>query len=307
MHILMVGSGGVGGYFGARLQAAGRQVTFVARGGHLAAMRDHGLLIESPRGDLHLREVKVVDEPAGAGTADLVLIAVKLGDTAAVIESLPPCLGADTTIVSLQNGIDAEGMLIEAFGRNRVMGGVTHISAAIPSPGTVRQVGRFAKIQIGELDGSRSERLERLTKELTVDGMDFIATDSIALAIWEKFIFLATMSACTATSRCAIGLLLEQSESRAWIAELIAEAAAVARAENVEVKDGFEASVLANMEKLPRAMIASMAHDLDAGKPLELDWLSGAVVRLGLVHGIDTPAHRHAVAALAPHRAGRGA
>ncbi|MCB2012791.1 MAG: 2-dehydropantoate 2-reductase [Geminicoccaceae bacterium] len=305
MNILMIGAGGVGGYFGARLAAAGRKVTFVARGRHREAMESEGLFIESPRGDLHLRDVRVVASPADAGSADLVLVAVKLGDTAGVIEQLHPLTGSDTVFISLQNGVDAEAMLVEAFGRDRVMGGVARISAAIERPGHIRQVGRFSRIDIGELDGGRSDRLERITELMTVDGMDFTASGDIALAIWEKFVFLSTMSAATATSRSAIGRLRGNEESRRWIEELIGETARVARAGGIAIRDGFEAEVLANIDGVPAEMIASMAHDLNEGKPLELDWLSGAVVRLARVHGLDAPAHRHTVAALTPHKSGR--
>ncbi|MEZ5824135.1 MAG: 2-dehydropantoate 2-reductase [Geminicoccaceae bacterium] len=307
MRVLMIGAGGVGGYFGARLAAAGRDVAFIARGQHREAMERDGLFIESPRGDLHLPSVRVHETIAEAGPHDLVLIAVKLQDTASVIDQLRPLAGDDTIFVSLQNGVDAENMLVETFGADRVMGGVARISAAIDRPGHVRQVGRFSRIDIGELDGSRSERLERITELMTVDGMDFTASADIRLAIWEKFVFLATMSAATAAARSAIGPLLEEPASRAWIEELIAEVASVARAGGIAIADGFEASVLANMDGLPREMIASMAHDLNAGKPLELDWLSGAVVRLAAAHVLDVPAHRHAVAVLAPHRTGKNA
>ena len=304
MRILMVGAGGVGGYFGGRMLASGRDVTFVARGAHLQAIRDQGLHIESPRGDLVLEDVRAVSDPGSAGPMDLVLLAVKMGDLQSALEAIAPVVGDETTVVPLQNGVEAVGMAIETFGLARVLGGVVLISAAITAPGRIRQVGDFAKIQLGEPGGGRRERLEHVADALTVDGIEVVVSDDIERAIWEKFVILAAMSASTAASRSPIGVLRDDPECRAWLVELIGEVAAVARAEGIALDSGFEDAILARIDGLPGEIIASMAHDLRMGKPLELDWLSGAVVRLGRSHGQDTPAHRHVVAALRPHRAG---
>lgn len=305
MKLLMVGAGGVGGYFGARLVDAGRDVTFLARGTHLATMRQSGLLIESPRGDLNVLQIKAVEAVTDAGAPDLILLAVKLADTQAAIEAIKPAVRDSTVIASLQNGIDSETMLEEAFGRSRVLGGVARISATIKAPGVISHTSKgFASIELGELDGHQSARLAAIAEIMTAPGMEFVSSKDIRTAIWTKFVLLASLSAATTTSRVGIGRLREDPRSRAWITELIREVIAVAQAEGAAIDNSAAAATLALMDKMPPAMTASMTYDLLHNKPLELDWLSGAVSRLGDTHNIPTPAHRHAVGILSPHRLG---
>lgn len=305
MKILVVGTGGVGGYFGARLAASGQDVTFVARGEHLRAMRAHGLRIESGRGDALIRPVTATDDPATAGIADLVMIAVKLWDTEAAIRAAAPAVGPTTTIVSFQNGVDAIELLTQHFGRERVVGGIAHIAAVIERPGVIRHSGALQRLTFGELDGRGSARIERLYAACRAGGIDAVIADDIERAIWEKFVFLVGLSGLTTLVRLPIGPIRDDPDTRALLGAVMHEAAAIGRAKGVKLDADIAAKQLAFTDSLPHDMIASMLGDLRRGNRLELPWLSGAVVRLGQALGIDTPANRFVYTALKLHAEGR--
>ncbi|HUJ24409.1 MAG TPA: 2-dehydropantoate 2-reductase [Myxococcales bacterium] len=301
MKIAMLGSGGVGGYYGARLAQAGNEVTFVARGKHAAAMREHGLRIRSEAGDAHLQPARVVENTADAGAQDLVVVAVKLWDSEAAAQSAKPMVGPQTTVVSLQNGVDKDDVLAAAVGRERVIGGVTHIGATIAEPGVIAHTGRLARVTIGELDGARSERVECIAGAFRKAGVETVVSDDIRRATWEKFVFLTAISGLTALTRRPIGEVRSNPATRAMLLEAFEEAARVARAEGAEIAADFAQKQLAAADNFPPAMLSSMAQDLLRKNRLELEWLSGAVVRRAQKHGIDVPAHRHVYAGLVLH------
>lgn len=307
MRIAIIGAGGVGGYFGAKLAKAGEDVTFIARGAHLAAMRAHGLTVLSANGDLTLRPVKATDDAASVGPVDLVMIAVKLWSTEESIATARALMGPDATIVSFQNGVDAEEQLIEAFGPDRVIGGVANIAALIESPGVVRHNGTMALLQVGSLDGRPSAAVDALAAAAKRAGFDFKVSDDILKSIWEKFVFLASLSAMTALTRMPLGPLREDPDTRALFAQLAEEVVAVGRAKGVPLGDGTVAAMLTRLDGLPREMVASMLGDLLRGNRLELPWLSGGVVRLGAAAGVPTPAHRFVYTALKLYANGRPA
>jgi 2-dehydropantoate 2-reductase len=306
MKIAMIGAGGVGGYFGARLAAAGEDVWFVARGRHLAAMREEGLRVESPLGDLHLRPTRATDDPKEIGPVDTAILAVKLWDTETAAVAARPLLGPDTAIVSLQNGIDAGDRLAKVLGAGHVLLGSCQISAAIAAPGVVRQVGRMAKIQLGERDGRPSERVGAFLAAARRAGVEIEAPPDIDInrALWEKFVFLASFSGITALTRLPKGPIWANPETKALFADAIAEVIAVARARGADLRPDHVDRAMAFGEKLPAEMKASMLVDLERGNRLELPWLSGAVVRLGRELGVPTPVHRAILAALAPYAEG---
>ena len=287
----IMGSGGVGGYFGGRLAGAGNDVRFIARGAHLAAMRDGGLRINSPLGDAHLQPVQATDRPADIGPVDYVLFATKLWDTESAGIACRPLIGPETAVISLQNGVDAEDRLSDILGADHVMGGVAGISAVIGAPGVIDHASEFATIFFGERDGVRSPRAERLLAALEEAGIDARLTDHIGKTIWLKFIFLVGLSALTSLTRKPIGPVREDPECRALLARVLAEAAAVARSRGVALDEDAADERLAFIDKLPAAMTSSMAGDLARGNRLELDWLSGAVVRMGRDLGVATPAN----------------
>lgn len=305
MRIAVMAAGGVGGYFGGRLAAAGHDVHFIARGAHLDAIRAGGLRIESPLGDVRLADASATDEPATIGAVDIVIFAVKLWDTERAAIACRPLLKPDTLVVTFQNGVSSLDVLSEHLGAEHVAGGVAHIAAVIGAPGLIRHGGTMAKLTIGERGGGRSDRIGRLVESFRAAGVECIESESIERAIWEKFVFLSALSGMTALCRQPIGPI--RSDPDAWVMfeAAVAETAAVARACGVDLPPDTEEKILSFSAGLPEGMKASMLHDLEAGRPLELRWLSGEVVRLGRVHGVPTPAHLAAHAALNFYSGGR--
>jgi 2-dehydropantoate 2-reductase len=305
MKIAIMGTGGVGGYFGARLAVAGENVWFVARGAHLSAIRRCGLHIESRLGDLEIKPAQATDDPAAIGPVDLVVFAVKLWDTEAAAVAAKPLVGADTAVLSLQNGVDAVERLSAVFGKARVIGGLCHIAAAICQPGVIRHTGTMARVTLGELDGSRSARLDAIAAACRKAGVETVVSDDIARAIWEKFVFLASFSGVTSLSRLPKGPIFADPECRKLFESAIAEAAAVARARGVRLPDDLVGKLMAFGDGLPAEMKSSMLGDLERGNRLELPWLSGAVAQLGAASGVPTPVHQAIYRALHPYAAGR--
>ena len=298
MKIVMMGSGGVGGYYGARLQQAGHEVAFVARGAHAEAMRKNGLRIRSELGDAQL-SVRVLEDPAQAGAADLVVIAVKLWDTEDAARAVARVPRA--AVVSLQNGVDKDEVLAGALGRDRVLGGVTHIGAVIAEPGVIAQTGKLQRITLGELDGSSTPRLQAIADAFRSAGVETVVSDDIRRVTWEKFVFLSALSGLTALTRKPIGEVRANPATRSLLLEALREAVAVARAEGAGLDDAFAQKLLQTIDSLPAGMLSSMAQDLLRGRRLELPWLSGAVVRRAEKHGLRVPAHQAIQAALILH------
>ena len=291
MKIAIIGAGGVGGSFGARLQQAGADVHFVARGTHLAALRRDGLTVESPLGDANLR-VKVTDNPDDIGSADIVWLCVKLWDTAAAIQSMRSLIGSGTGIISFQNGVQKDDALREAFGAGAVMGGVGYIAANIDRPGVIKHTGTMQRLIFGEYDGSRSARSVALLEACLRGGITAELSPDIRRAIWEKFVFLVGLSGSTTTIRDTIGPIRSNPRSRAFLTDLMRETVAVGRALGVDLPADYADQRLSFVDGLPETMTSSMHHDLRAGKRLEVSWLSGSVARLGQSAGIATPMNR---------------
>jgi 2-dehydropantoate 2-reductase len=300
VNIVVMGAGAVGGYYGARLAKAGHRVVFVARGAQASAMRGSGLTIKSGLGDLRVCPVEVVSELGTAlGPVDLVIVAVKLWDSESAAAAIAPVVGAGTLVLSLQNGVDKDEMLCSVIGREHVVGAVTYIVATLAEPGVVVHSGALQRILLGELDGGRSDRVERVASALAAAGIDAEACNDIRRATWEKLVFLASTSAVTAATRGTIGEVRANPATRALLRDAMLEVVVLARAEGVAIKDDFVAGRLDFFDGLPAEGRASMAHDLARGSRLELDWLSGAVVRRAAQLGVDVPVHRTLYAALA--------
>ena len=306
MRIAIIGAGGVGGYFGARLALAGEDVQFVARGAQLAAMRAAGLRVRRDGGDLDVHPVCATDDPAAIGPVDAVLIAVKLWDTETAAAMARALMGPHTAVVSLQNGVRKDDALREMLGAGNVMGGVCYISAYLEAPGVIRQVGTMQKIVFGEYDGRASARASALLASLQRAGIDAALSDAIARVIWEKFVFLACLAGTTSAIRLPIGAIRGNPVTRALFRDALAEVVAVARAEGVAIADAFVDDRMAFADSLPVTMTSSMHGDLEHGRRLELDWLSGDVVARGKRLGVPTPVHRALNDVLVLHAAGRG-
>jgi 2-dehydropantoate 2-reductase len=304
MRVAVIGAGGVGGAFGAALARAGGDVTFVARGAHLAAMRSEGLRVESERGDTHIHPVQATDDPAGIGPVDVVLFCVKLWDVEAAGATIRPLVGADTAVIPLQNGIDAGDRLVPILGATAIMGGTVAISATISAPGLIRQTGRFMSMAFGERGGGPSPRGERLLTLCQQAGFDVMLSPDIAVQIWQKFILLTAMSGCTAITRLPVGKWRDDPDMLGLYEDVMRETAAVGRAQGVALAPDVVDRQLAQIKGQPPGLMASMAVDLLRGNRLELPWLAGKVVALGRDYGIPTPANAAIFAALKPYADG---
>jgi 2-dehydropantoate 2-reductase len=304
MRIAILGSGGVGGYFGGRLAETGADVTFIARGAHLAALRERGLRIDSPQRDHQVARVQATDDPATIGPVDIVFFTVKLYDTEEATRMLPPLIGPNTLVIPFQNGVDSVDVLTRAVGRDHVAGGTAYVAAVIAEPGLIRHTAMGSLI-FGPLDGGGSPLLDRLVEACRLAGFGVTLSDHIMVDIWAKFARLTVLSGMTALTRCPIGPLREDPDLLAMMRAALLESIAVARAKGVPLpKKAFE-DMDAAMDTLPPNAKSSMLEDLERGRRLELPWLSGTVVRVGQEVGVDTPVHRFITTALKPHVHGR--
>src|SRR5215218_10422916 len=287
-----MGSGGVGGYLGAKLAKGGADVTFIARGAHLAAMRERGLAIESAHAPITLPKVNATDDPASIRPVDLVLFAVKLWDTESAARSLLPVMRADTAIISLQNGVHKDDILRAVFGNAAIMGGVGYMATTIVRPGVIGQTGSMQRMIFGEFDGRRSPRAEYLLAASQAGGIDAEISPDIRRAIWEKYVFLVGLSGATTAMQMPLGPIRDNPRSRAFLFDLMREVVAVGRAHGVGLPEDFAEQRLAFADTLPTDMTSSMHHDLQRGRPLELRWLSGGVADYGARADVPTPANR---------------
>jgi 2-dehydropantoate 2-reductase len=300
MRIAIVGSGGVGGYFGGRLAASGADVTFLARGAHLEALRTRGLRITSPKGDVHLPRVQVAGDTADIGPVDVVLFAVKLYDAESALSTLPPLIGAGTVVVPLQNGVDSVPMLTNAVGREHTAGGTCYVSAVIAEPGVIKHTAMDHLI-FGELDRTRSPRLLALLEACRPAGFRSTLSDDITLDIWTKFVRLSVLSGMTTAARSPLGVVRDNPDLWQMLKDALAEGMAVAHASGIGVSNATVDEVTHAYGVLPAQTKSSMLEDLERGRRIELPWLSGAVVRIGRDVGVPTPTHRFINAVLTPH------
>ncbi len=307
MKIAVMAAGAVGGYFGARMHAAGHDVHFIARGANLAAIQTNGLRIESVHGNLQLPKVNVNDDPAQVGPVDIVLFAVKLWDTEKAAERARPLVGPGTRLITLQNGVDSVERIAPIIGLAQTVGGVAAIASVIASPGVIKHTSQFASIRFGHTDKRADPALQAFVDAGKAAKLDIALAADIEVERWQKFIFLTAMSGATSALRSPIGPIVADPELRTFFRQLMEEAFAVGRAKGV----ALDPAVIDNrmdfvVNKVERGMKASMAHDLDRGNRIELDWLSGKVRTLGRELGIATPASDTVYTVLKLHRMGKG-
>jgi 2-dehydropantoate 2-reductase len=304
MRIAILGSGGVGGYYGALLAASGNDVAFIARGAHLAALRERGLEVQSVHGDLHLETVRATDDPAQIGPVDLVLVAVKTYDLEAATLEAKPLAGRDTVVLPLLNGLDAADRLAAVLGEETVLGGMTHISSGVAAPGVIRQVSPLRRITLGERDGSSSARAEAVAQVLGAAGAEVAVTRQIQVALWSKFLFIASIGGICCLARQPMGQVLAMPETRQLYGEALREIEALARARGIGLPAEVVEQALQISEGFPPETKPSMLADLEAGRRLELEAMSGTVVRYGREAGVPTPVHWAVYAALKPSAGG---
>ena len=291
MRIAVMGSGGLGGYFGARLALGGADVHFIARGKHLEAMRRDGLHVEGPE-PLHVARPQVTDDPRLVGSVDLVMFCVKLWDTEAALEQIRPMVGPTTTLVSFQNGVLKDRYLRAAYDPAQIVGGVGYVATTIDRPGVIRQTGPMQRLVFGEFDGQRSARIESFLSACLAGGIQAEASDAIEREIWQKYVFLVGLSGTTTTMRTTIGPIRENPQTRAFLHDVMREVVAVGRAHGVALPENYADAGMERADKVAFDMTSSMHHDLERGNRLEVRWLSGGVVELGQARGVPTPLNR---------------
>ncbi len=304
MRIAVFGAGGVGSCLGARFTAAGLDTVLIARGPHLAAMERRGLSLESPLGSLAAVPVRATADPAHVGPVDIVLLAVKLYDMESAAAALAPLIGSETAVVPIQNGVAMLERLPALVGRSHAVGAAAFISASVVAPGRVRHLGTVQRLVVGELDGRAHGRLAMFRDAAGAAEVDVEISDDIVRAVWEKFLFLAASSALGCLARQPIGAIQQDPDGRACFVEAMTEIHAIAHAKGVALADDAVSRMLAVADRFDPAARMSMLDDLEAGRRLELAWLSGAVVEMGSALGIATPVHRTALAALKPFAEG---
>jgi 2-dehydropantoate 2-reductase len=307
MRIAVVGAGGVGGCFGARLAAAGHEVTFVARGRHLEAVRDSGLLVRSPLGDVRTPPGSAVDSVARLGPTDLVIIAVKLWDTEDVAVRLASSKAGDAPVLSLQNGVHKDDVLRRHLPADSVLGGTCFISAFIEEPGVVRHTSALQRMVVGARHPGQEPVVRRFLTACREAGIEAETSAEIDRVIWEKFVFLVGLSATTTVIRRPIGVVRSHERSRALLREIMEETVALAQASGVALDDTFAERQLAFCDTLPADMTSSMHNDLENGNRLELPWLSGGVADLAARLGVPAPRNRTVADILSPYVLGAAA
>jgi 2-dehydropantoate 2-reductase len=307
MRIAVMATGAVGGYFGARMAAAGHDVCFIAREANLEAIRTRGLRLESPLGDLLLQSPYATDNPADVGPVDIVLFAVKLWDTEQAARLALPLLGAQTRLIALQNGIDGPERIAPILGADVVAPGSAYIATVLSAPGVVTHTSQFARMIVGRGDGKPDAPLKAFTDAAKAAGVDITLSESIERERWQKFVFLVGLSGATASTRLPLGPILQDPDTRAMFHDLMREVVAVGRARGVALPEDYADDRLKFGEASPPNFKASMLHDLERGNRLELDWLAGYVVRLGRELGVATPANEAVYKVLKLHRLGAAA
>jgi len=300
MRIAIFGTGGVGGYFGGLLAHAGHEVTFIARGEHLRAIQANGLQVKSVNGDFSVRPAQATDDPAQVGPVDYVVVAVKHYHLAQAAQQMRPLVGSETTVVPLLNGVDAHELLAQAVGSEPVVGGLCSLVSLVEAPGVIRQETRLRRVVLGELDRSRSERVERLVQAWAQTGAEAIQADDILAALWTKFLFIVSFGGVGSLARCNMGEMLGSAEPRGLFIESMREVEALARARGVSLAANVVDKALAMAESFEATATTSMQRDVADGKPFELEAFSGAVVRMAEAAGVPTPVHRHFYALLRP-------
>jgi 2-dehydropantoate 2-reductase len=300
MKIAVMGAGAIGGYFGGRLAKAGFDVSFIARGAHLDVIRKNGLKVLSPLGDFTIHPATVTDDPAEVGPVDVILFMVKNYDTLRAAEQIRPLVGPDTAIIPFQNGVEARAMLSNVLGARHVLGGVAFIPASIQEPGVIKHNAELAKLVFGEFDKQITPRALSFLDALEKAGVTGEIPADISMVLWSKLMFLTSMSAINCITQQPVGLVQSDGETIALYMDAMREVAAVATAHGVSLGEEEIANNMALAKSFPPNNKTSMFHDLEAGRRLEIDYLSGAVVRLGREKGIETPIHRTAWVAIKP-------
>lgn len=300
MKIMVMGTGGVGAYYGGLLAEQGHDVTFIARGAHLQAIRENGLQVRSIFGDFTVSPAKATDNPAEVGEADLILFCVKTYNTDEAVEAMRPAVGPQTAVLSLQNGVDAVERIGKVVGLEHVIGGATWLSSAVEAPGVVKQVSQFRRVVFGELDGTRSERVQSIFEVLNQTGITVEVSENILKILWTKFVFISAASSLGSLTRLPMGDYRAVPETRGMILRLMHEVEALARAQGIALDDDVVQKSLDFMDNAAPHIKASMQLDVEAGRRTELESMIGVIGRKGRELGVPTPVADFIYASLLP-------
>jgi len=291
MRIAVFGAGGVGGFFGGRLAHAGEDVTFIARGEHLRAIKAGGLKVESPSGDFVVFPAKATDDVTEVGEVDLVILGVKAWQVPEAAHAMKPLAGSRTTVLPLQNGVDAVSQLVAELGSDRVIGGLCRIVSFVVGPGHIRHAGFTPSIIIGELDNRRTARTDTIEQVFKNAGLEISVAADIQVALWTKFLFIASFSGVGAMANAPAGVVRSDPKWRSHLLNAMEEIYALAHARGIKLPANSVDTVMASVDSLPEEATSSMQRDVAAGKPSELESQNGAVVRMAREAGIDVPTH----------------
>ncbi len=300
MKIAFIGIGALGGYFGGRLAQAGNDVVFIARGATLEALRKNGLRVESPVGDFSLPQVHATADPGSAGQVDAIFVTTKTWQVPEAAQQIRPMVGPETVVIPFQNGVEAYDQLAAGLGAEQVLGAMCHIIAMVAAPGVIRHMGLNPLITVGEWNNARTTRLTKLVACLAAAGLEVRVPESIQVALWEKFEFIASFGGVGGVTRAPIGVMRSVPETRSLLERAMQEIVGLAHAYGIAVPDESVANTLKFVDALPPEGTASMQRDIAAGRPSELAAHSGAVVRLGRAKNFRTPVHEFIYHALLP-------
>jgi len=291
MRVTIFGTGGVGGYFGGRLARAGEEVTFIARGEHLRAIKTDGLRVDSTEGDFVIYPARATDDIKEVGETDLVILGVKAWQVPEAAHAIKPLVGPSTTVLPLQNGVEAVPQLVDELGRDNVIGGLCRIVSYVVGPGHIRHAGFTPSLIIGELDNRRTERITRIEEMFKHAGLEITVASDIQVALWTKFLFIASFSGVGAMANAPAGVIRSDPKWRAQILKAMEEIYALAHARGIELPPDSVAKVMSAVDGLPEDATSSMQRDIAAGKPSELEAQNGAVVRMARESGVEVPTH----------------
>lgn len=300
MRVAIFGTGGVGGYFGGRLAQAGADVIFIARGDHLEALRSRGLRVESLKGDFIVHPAQATDDPGQVGAVDAVLVGVKAWQVPEAAQAIRPMVGPQTFVVPLQNGVEAPAQLAVVLGTHHVLGGLCSIISFIAGPAHVRHAGAEPSIAFGELDNRPSERAERLHRAFARANVKVEIPPDIQVAMWEKFLFIASWGGVGAVTRAPVGVVRSLPETRAMMEDAMREILHVGQARQIALSEESMRKAIAFIDNLQPGSTASMQRDIMEGRPSELDFQNGTVVRMGREAGVPTPVHTFLYHSLLP-------
>ena len=308
MRIAVFGAGGIGGYLGARLAQAGDDVVLIARGPHLRAIQEHGLLVESPTGDFHMTPSIATDRPEDVGVVDAVLLGVKAWDVRAAAAAIRPMVGTTTGVLTLQNGVEAPMEVAEVLGAEHVMVGVATVRSVISGPGRLRHVGSVEpNLTLGEVDNRSSARVEHIRAALAKVQVTVNVPENIQAWLWGKLVGAAAVGGVGAVVRVPLGVWRQLPQVRAMVERAAQEVVAVARARGVQPPEGIIDQVKGTIDALPPASMLSLHEEIVGGRPSELEYWNGAVVRLGREAGVPTPFNEFIYHSLLPQeRQARG-